>query len=408
VTAKRKTSDIGTARWHLNAAARRLKRQQNRVARQIAEGRDTTAARKLLSTFEKRVDHARYFMEALEGWHRKHPHRRIDKRVKRRLLNRKVRDGKNTDKSTQWTEQVRAALDKQFPAAPHYKGYMFDLWRKYVSLGLPKAHFVSEICSGKTDKVAQRVWEMMLAAHFDALGFSMTSADEGPDLRIEQAGRVAWVEAVCPTAAGLPEQWIKPISAGEFIVGDVPHNETLLRWTTAIDEKRRKLAEYRKKGLVRPEDSFVIAVNGGQLGRMPLNEGVSQMPYALEAVYPAGPTSIEIDRSTGQFVRSFKSLRPQVKNANGEPVPTTIFMNPENADISAVIGYSSDRSKTPLLTADLVHNHLAACPIPQGLMGPDNIEWGKVAENERGIEIGKLDSSTEHLRAATGSEPKSG
>jgi hypothetical protein len=407
VTAKRKTSDIDTARRHLNAAARRLKRQQNRVAHQIAEGRDTTAARKLLSTFEKRVDHARYFMEALEGWHRKHPHRRIDKPVKRRLLNRKVGDGKNTDKSTQWTEQVRAALDKQFPAAPHYKGYVFD-WGKYVSLGLPNAHFVSEICSGKTDKVAQRVWEMMLAAHFDALGFSMTSADEGPDLRIEQAGRVAWVEAVCPTAAGLPEQWIKPISAGEFIVGDVPHNETPLRWTTAIDEKRRKLAEYRKKGLVRPEDSFVIAVNGGQLGRMPLNEGVSQMPYALEAVYPAGPTSIEIDRSTGQFVRSFKSLRPQVKNANGESVPTTIFMNPENADISAVIGYSSDRSKTPLLSADLVHNHLAACPIPQGLMGPDNVEWGKVAENERGIEIGKLDSSTEHLRAATGSEPKSG
>jgi hypothetical protein len=115
VTAKRKTSDIDTARRHLNAAARRLKRQQNRVARQIAEGRDTIAARKLLSTFEKRVDHARYFMEALEGWHRKHPHRRIDKRVKRRLLNRKVRDGKNADKSTQWTEQVRAALDKQFP-----------------------------------------------------------------------------------------------------------------------------------------------------------------------------------------------------------------------------------------------------------------------------------------------------
>ncbi len=63
MTAKRKTSDIDTARRHLNAAARRLKRQQNRVARQIAEGRDTTAARKLLSTFEKRVDHARYFMK---------------------------------------------------------------------------------------------------------------------------------------------------------------------------------------------------------------------------------------------------------------------------------------------------------------------------------------------------------
>jgi hypothetical protein len=41
-------------------------------------------------------------------------------------------------------------------------------------------------------------------------------------------------------------------------------------------------------------------------------------------------------------------------------------------------------------------------------MGLDNTEWGKVSENEKVIEIGKLDSSTEHLRAATGSEPKSG
>ncbi|MFZ2157883.1 MAG: hypothetical protein WAV72_17415 [Bradyrhizobium sp.] len=391
MAANRKNRDVEVARQHLNAARRRLKRQQKRVARQLAEGRDVAAAQELLLTFEKRTTHALYFLEALQGWHRKHPHRRIDKRIKCRLLNRKVRDGTNKDKSSQWTEQVKAALEKQFPAAPHYRAYVFDLWEKFVSLGLPNAHFVSEICSGKINKVTQRVWEMMLAAHFDALGFAMTNADEGPDLRFEHDGRVIWIEAICPTAAGLPAQWMQPLSAGEFIVGDVPHNETLLRWTTAIDEKRKKLAEYQKKGLVRPEDSFVIAVNGGQLGRLPLNEGISQMPYALEAVYPAGPTTIEVDRATGQFVRSFKSLRPQVQNAKGKPVPTTIFMDPDNAAISAVIGYSSDRSKSPQLTADLVHNHLAARPIPLGLLGPDNTEWGKVSESGNGIEIGKLD-----------------
>lgn len=326
----------------------------------------------------------------MKSWHRKHPYQRIDKRVKRRLLNRKVHDGTKPDKSMQWTDQVDAALEKQFPQEPRYRSYVFDLWKRYASLGLPNAHFVSEICSGNIDKVAQRVWEMMLAAHLDALGFSMTNADEGPDLRIEHNGRVIWIEAICPTAAGLPEKWTRALSTGEFIVGDVPHNETLLRWTASIDEKRKKLAGYRKKGLVRPEDAYVIAVNGGQLGRLPLNEGISQMPYALEAVYAAGPTTIEIDRTTGQFVRSFKSVRSKILNANAEPVPTTIFMNPDNAGISAIIGYSSDRSKTPLLTADVVHNHLAEQPIELGLLGPDNTEWGKVSETGQEIEIGKL------------------
>jgi hypothetical protein len=50
----------------------------------------------------------------------------------------------------------------------------------------------------------------------------------------------------------------------------------------------------------------------------------------------------------------------------------------------------------------------AGCPIPHGLMGPDNTEWGKVSENENEIEIGKLDRETEHLRAATRPEPKNG
>jgi hypothetical protein len=288
MAANRKDQEVEAARRYLNAARQRLERQQRRITRQKTEGRDVSASEELLSTFEKRATRARYFFEATKGWHRKHPYRRIDKIVKRRLLNRKVHDGTKPDKSLQWAGMVNVALEKQFPKEPHYRSYVFGLWGKYASLGLPNAHFVSEICSGKIDKVAQRAWEMMLAAHFDALGFVMTNADEGPDIRIEHGGRVIWIEAVCPTAAGLPEQWMQPLSAGEFIVGDVPHNEILLRWTASIDEKRKKLAEYRGKGLVRPEDAYVIAVNGGQLGRLPLNEGISQMPYLSKPSIPRG------------------------------------------------------------------------------------------------------------------------
>jgi hypothetical protein len=66
-----------------------------------------------------------------------------------------------------------------------------------------------------------------------------------------------------------------------------------------------------------------------------------------------------------------------------QAVETTIFMDPDNTGISAVIAYSSDRSKTPLLTADVVHNHLAKQPVEQGLLGPGNLEWSKIYETGR-------------------------
>src|SRR5207237_6304206 len=95
-------------------------------------------------------------------------------------------------------------------------------------------------------------------------------------------------------------------------------------------------------------------------------------------------------RPTDQLVRSSKAVGSKILTPDAEPVPTTIFMKPDNAGISAIIGYSSDRSKTPLLTADVVHNHLADQPIELGLLGPDNTEWGKVSETGQEIEIGKL------------------
>lgn len=333
---------------------------------------------------------ARGHLEALQGWHRKHPYVHVPKSVKNRLLKRSPRDRTNPDKASRWDEDVRAALDKQFLDAPHYKAYVLELWTKYLTLGLPNHHFVREISSGGDGKVTQRIWEMMLATHFDALGFVMTSADEGPDLRIEHDGHVIWIEAICPTPAGIPDQWMLPLSAGEFVVGDVPHNEVLLRWTAAIKEKREKLDVYRTKGIVGPDDCFVIAVNGGQLGRFPLNEGISQTPYSFEAVYPAGPTTLEIDRKTNRIVRSYKSLRSYVENANGEPVPTTAFIDGSNAGVSAILGYSADRSQAPVLTADIIHNHLAAQPIRRQLLGPDNTEWGKISEVGGEIEVGKI------------------
>jgi hypothetical protein len=87
------------------------------------------------------------------------------------LINPRVALRTGTGWLTKWDAQVRAGLEKQFPDAPHFRNSILTLWEKYCNLGLPNAHFVSELSSGKNEVTPQRVWEMMLARHLDALGY---------------------------------------------------------------------------------------------------------------------------------------------------------------------------------------------------------------------------------------------
>jgi len=254
------------ARRHLTAARKQLDRQSGRVSRIESEGRNAIKAVRLLKVLQQRERRSAKYLENVLGWYRAHPRGSFPRKLKTRLINPRAVQRQRKVKLVRWDERVRIALDKQFPDVPYYKASIIDLWEKYASLGLPNAHFVSELASGKKEVVLQRVWEMLLARHLDALGYKISTSDEGPDFRIERGGKTIWIEAICPEAKGIPQDWLEGPKPGEFKVGDVPHKEVLLRWTAAIKEKRDKLEGYRKKGIVRADDIYVIAVNGCQLG----------------------------------------------------------------------------------------------------------------------------------------------
>jgi type I restriction enzyme S subunit len=285
---------------------------------------------------------------------------------------------------------VKTAFEKQFPDASRYRAWLVALWDKYASLGLANAHFVSELASGKKNVVFQRLWEMMIARHLDALGFKLTTSDEGPDFRIVDAGKTIWIEAICPEAMGIPPDWLEGPKPGEVKVGSVPNTEILLRWTAAVQEKRKKLDGYIKKGIVKKGDAYVIAVNGGQLGAFRSEHGISRFPYALEAVYPVGPIGIPINPASGEFGHPFVSTRVKIENANGSPVPTTVFLDKANADVSAVIAFSGDRSEQAILPLIVIHNHFASVPIPKGIFGAKIEEWETEEDGEDGVLVRKI------------------
>ena len=221
---------------------------------------------------------------------------------------------------------------------------------------------------------------MVLARYLVQLGYDVSSRDAGPDFLIEHQGQLIWIEAVCPSPVGLPDEWINPSQLDEGPrVFSVPHESMLLRWTSALKEKKDKLMGtntkegYLGKGIVNEDDAYIIAISACQLG-LGLNtyQGISQYPYAVEAVFPIGPYEIVLDRETLNTSEVRHQYRPAIaKPKTGAEVSTDNFLAPDYEGVSAVIGTNAGINAAcgdawPLVH---VHNPNARNPIPKGILG---------------------------------------
>lgn len=265
--------------------------------------------------------------------------------------------------------RVARFLARRYASAREDEGRLVQdrllaMWDRFAPYAEP--HFVEEFCSGDDSRFHQRFWEMSLAEHLGRCGFSISSDDEGPDLRAAKGEHVFWLEAVVPDVGNgqnrLPEGYLHPVM-GEVVT--VPHQAILLRWTAAIKEKFRKYGGYRKKGIVAEGEPYIISVNSCLLGSDGFH-GVSQYPHAVEAVLPVGPYQITMERQTLRPIGHGYQHRPVVLNANRQDVPTNVFLNGEYAGISAVLATHDSpdlirpASETPLV---IVHNPLASSRI---------------------------------------------
>lgn len=144
----------------------------------------------------------------------------------------------------------------------------------FVASGLADTNFTEELCSGSDQRFWSRVSEALLAARLREMGLDPApSKGGGPDFLLTENGRKTWIEIICPEPVGLPSDWLTSEVGKEVKVVDFPHEQILLRWTSAIKEKAEKLIGsldgsvkgYIEKGIVAPQDAYVIAVNGRHL-----------------------------------------------------------------------------------------------------------------------------------------------
>lgn len=258
-----------------------------------------------------------------------------------------------------------------------YRDFLEQVCIEHIDGGFADPHFVQELCSGSDSRYWQRLSEALMGHELLEAGLDVRPSRNGPDFLVIERGRRIWIEVTCPEPSGIPDEWLAPTLGQPH---SFPHEATLLRWTAAIKEKAAKLlgdprsgsAGYRARGLVTEEDAYVIAVNG-RLLRGPCFAsitGISQFPFAAEAVFAIGPYAIEIDRETLKTVGAGHQHRPVIKKPSGALVPAYTFLHDDFRPISAI--WASDIDGTSAIgnpkPMAIVHNPSASSPLPIGLL----------------------------------------
>ncbi len=273
-------------------------------------------------------------------------------------------------------ERVTCVIQRRFPSNTVALEHFGSLLVEYAEAGIGPPHFVSELETSDEGKLRSCIWEAMLYRHlrqhgYEPRGTTTRGGQNGPDFRIEHDGRTIWMEAVVPAPGGIPEAYLRRVGPGDKIrVKKKPDHERVLRCTSVIRDKQRKLDRYREIGIIGDEDCVVLAVNICRLSDWdPDGNGISQYPLAMEAVLPVGP--LEIRRSPeGAIAPSAHNVsRYSVKKTDGTEIETANFFNPDFARVSAVLQAHQDNMHERKLILAIIHNPCASNKLPLGLFG---------------------------------------
>jgi type I restriction enzyme S subunit len=257
---------------------------------------------------------------------------------------------------------------------------VLEVARWYLDSGLGDADAELRLASKNDAIYWQQLSEILIANELFQAGLAPSRKPSGPDFLIVHQGRRIWIEVICPKPNDIPNDWLETTNGAVSF----PHEAIILRWTSAIKEKFEKLTGkpdrpetgYLAKGVVAPDDSYVIAVNGRLLRNLfPQISGISQYPFAVEVTLAVGPLSIHIDRNTLKTAWSGLHHRPLVQKPNGALVPADTFFDPGYVPVSGVWAADFDENvlfESVLFGASkpsiLAHNHAASNPLPALLL----------------------------------------
>jgi hypothetical protein len=223
------------------------------------------------------------------------------------------------------------------------------LWSKYAPLADP--HFREDA----QNHFIERFWEMYLAVSLLDRGFSLNRyGHEGPEFYFMHNDKKFWVEAIAPGPGTGPDR-VPEIKAGLSMAQEVPTENILLRFTSAVAEKKSRYFRALDKGIVSEDDGYILAINSRAIPHAPYG---NTLPYFTQALLPIGPLEVSFDRNS-ERVDSQYQYRGVVQKQSGTNIPTTAFLDPEYGYLSAVLHSAVDCVNRPELIGDdycILHN----------------------------------------------------
>lgn len=235
------------------------------------------------------------------------------------------------------------------------------LWQTYRPYA--DRHFRSDA----KDHFLQRFWEMYVACTLLHRGFKLERfGNEGPDFYFLLEGRRIWVEAIAPGSGNGPDGVLAETKLEPGIAYRIPSDQILLRYTNALDEKYRKYIEALNKGIVKPEEQMILAINSRGIPHAPYS---SDIPYIVQAYLGFGELAYAFNRETEEEYL-YHGSRENVRKLNGVAISTTSFLETKFSAFSAVLHSGVDWANRPAKLGDdflILHNPSAAYKLPTGI-----------------------------------------
>ena len=256
---------------------------------------------------------------------------------------------------------------RDFDLFANHKTFVEQLWQQFCPLADPdfledaKTHF------------PERFWEMYLAYVLMERGYKLDKhGTYGPDFYFHSDNVTVCIEATVPGAGKGPDR-VPPLSGTsdminqglEPIAQEVPEDKIILRFTNAIDEKRKKYDKYLADEIISPTDKCIIGINGGEV--LPRLFDEFSLPYIVKSLFPLGKFSVTFDRDFN-IVSSRHQYRPKITKSSGKDVPTNPFLDENYQGITGVLYNNVDAVNDPERAGDkfiFIHNPLARNPLPR-------------------------------------------
>jgi hypothetical protein len=228
----------------------------------------------------------------------------------------------------------------------------------------------------------QFTWQMYVGICLLEAGHALQkAAPAGPDHKALMNGRRVLVECIAPKAGegeNLAERtiqsWTKTETGGYGMFQPPPDDKIQARLTGAVFNKIQQHRKWVEKGIISPDEPFIIAIGAGII---PDTDLVIDPPHIVRALFGVAGPALTYEIASGkeaELVPTYRDEIPRmVKSAAGEiaaPISLRGFLDEKlYPEASAVIFCSQGVWSPPRkIGRDLitVYNAVAKQPLPPG------------------------------------------